>query len=1092
MRKIANDVEKRITAKMVLDSTGFNNSLKGVNQQLQLAQTEFKAGSERVGIFGKDTEKLRYASESLSKQIELQRQKVDIWKESISKATDKMNDNIKARDELKDKLQELGKTHQEIIKLYGKDSEEAQKSRAELKALGEEYKRKGNLIESSAKQINYYTIQTNKADEGLAKMQSQLKKTNDELARSESGWLKASSALKDGSDKLIKVGSSVSSAGDKVLALSAPLVGLGIAAGKVGMDFDSQMSRVKAISSATAEEFKKLNEQALQLGADTAFSSKEAALGMENLASAGFSVSEIMAAMPGMLDLAASSGEDLATSADIAASTLRGFGLAADQAGHVADVLARNAADTNASVADTGEAMKYIAPIARAMGLSLEEVTAAIGEMANAGIKGSQAGTTLRGALSRLADPSKESAKAMKQIGFNAFDSQGKLLPLRDLIDRLQKSTKNLTDKQKEQAMSTIFGQEAMSGMLTLIQAGPQELEKLTNSYKNSNGAAKEMANTMQDNAKSSVEQMFGSIETAGIKLEQTFAPTIKKVADYIGDLADRFSQLSPETQESIVKALGMTVALGGLLKVGGGVIGTVGNIAGGISKITGVMGVASVASAGVAGATGVASAGVGGLALAAKAGALLLNPWVLGIGAATLAGVGLYKTLQKDVIPEVDLFADKIEYTAKVVDDSYSDMSTQIETNTIKISESTKKAVGAYVKMDDDVTKTLNGLYINSTKITSDTASSLTSKYREMGNQIKQGMDTKYKETYDLMKDFYTKSGVLTDEEEKKTLEGLKANNEAKKVETDKYLKEIQVILKNASDNNRALSQEEQQTINSIQEKMKQQAVQNLSQTELESKVIMERMKSYGTRVSAEQAAEIIKNANSTRDNAVKAANEQYDKTVAAVIKMRDESKIISADQAQKLIDEATRQRDESITKAEEMRSGVVGKLKEMNPEVEKEVNLQTGTLKTKWEQFKDWWNNVFHLNKKTAEVETRYTSSGGNPYGAFDIGANATGTSYWRGGLTTLHEKGYEVYDLPRGTRIYNHEASQDLAMKTATEVARSVLSNIDVGSSGTQAVIVPVYLDGKVIAEVTSPYSNRIQGSNVKFGGRGQGIK
>lgn len=200
---------------------------------------------------------------------------------------------------------------------------------------------------------------------------------------------KANSMSQELGSTLEKIGGKISSVGSKaIVGLTVPIIGVGIAAGTIGMDFDSSMSRVKAISGATGKEFTKLKDQALQLGADTAFSSKEAANGMENLASAGFSTTEIMTAMPGMLDLAASSGEDLANSADIAASTLRGFGLATDQAGHVADVLAKNASATNAAVSDTGEALKYISPVAQTAGWSLESVAASIGELANSGIKG--------------------------------------------------------------------------------------------------------------------------------------------------------------------------------------------------------------------------------------------------------------------------------------------------------------------------------------------------------------------------------------------------------------------------------------------------------------------------------------------------------------------------------------------------------------------------------------------------------------------------------------------------------------------------------------------------------------------------------
>ncbi|WP_242951501.1 phage tail tape measure protein [Clostridium kluyveri] len=241
-------------------------------------------------------------------------------------------------------------------------------------------------------------------------------------------------------------------------AVTLPLVGIGAAAVKTSMDFGAQMSSVQAISGATGNEFNKLREQAIELGADTAFSATEAAEGQENLASAGFKTSEILEAMPGMLDLAAAGNVDIATASDIAGSSLRGFGLEASQATHVADVLAKAAADTNAGITDTGEAMKYIAPVANALGISFEDTTAAIGLLSNAGIKGSQAGTTLRSALTNLASPTDAAAQLMEQLGMNFFDAQGKMLPLGQVLQILKDKTSGLTQQQKASAMQTLFG----------------------------------------------------------------------------------------------------------------------------------------------------------------------------------------------------------------------------------------------------------------------------------------------------------------------------------------------------------------------------------------------------------------------------------------------------------------------------------------------------------------------------------------------------------------------------------------------------------------------------------------------------------
>ena len=371
-----------------------------------------------------------------------------------------------------------------------------------------------------------------------------------------------SSGLEKGLSKLgglAKTGAKAAVAA--VGGVATALGGVAVAAGKVGMDFEAQMSRVQAISGATGDELKKLQDQAVELGAKTAFSALESAEGMENLASAGFNTQEILAAMPGMLDLAASSGEDLASSADIAASTLRGFGMEASQAGHVADVLAKNAADTNAAVADTGEAMKYIAPLAKAAGISMEETAAAIGIMADNGIKGGQAGTTLRGALSRLSKPTKDMRGAMEELGISFYDSEGKMLSLSDQISMLKKATAGLTDEQRNNYLVTLYGQESLSGMLALINTTDGKLEQMTQSYMNCDGAASEMAETMQDNLASAIEQVGGAAESFGITVYESIKDPLKDAANSAADAIDQMTQAFKENG-----AQGAAEAAGGII----------------------------------------------------------------------------------------------------------------------------------------------------------------------------------------------------------------------------------------------------------------------------------------------------------------------------------------------------------------------------------------------------------------------------------------------------------------------------------------------------------------------------------------------
>lgn len=364
--------------------------------------------------------------------------------------------------------------------------------------------------------------------------------------------------------KLQDFGKSFSSIGEKMtIGITTPLVGLGTAVMKTTADFEAKMSGVKATLGAGTDDMKQLHDEAIKLGADTAFSASEAAEGMENLASAGFNTQEIMGAMPGMLNLAAAGDLSIADASDIASSSLRGFGLQASDSAHVADVFAQVAADTNAQVSDLGEAMKYAAPVAHGFGLNIEETSAAIGEMANAGIKGSQAGTTLRSALTSLANPSKQASEAMQSIGFNAFDAQGKMLPLPQLIGNLQKSMSGLTQQQKEQKLATIFGTEALSGMQVLVEQGPDALKKEEDALKSCTGAAQQMGNTKMDNLKGSVEQLKGSMETFGISIGEIVTPALRKLIDSITDTVNSFNNMSNSQKTMVLSFAAVAASMG-------------------------------------------------------------------------------------------------------------------------------------------------------------------------------------------------------------------------------------------------------------------------------------------------------------------------------------------------------------------------------------------------------------------------------------------------------------------------------------------------------------------------------------------------
>lgn len=374
---------------------------------------------------------------------------------------------------------------------------------------------------------------------GFKSAQAEYKNFNQAMQRSSM----SSTAAVQGSSKAV-------STAMKASALA--VTGMGIAAIKTGMDFDAQMSRVGAISGATKSQMKELNAQAIQLGADTAFSAKEAAEGMENLGSAGFDANEIMKAMPGVLDLAAVSGGDVGLAAENAATALRGFGLQASDAGHVSDVFAEAAARTNAEASDMGEALKMVAPQAHAAGISLEETAAAVGIMSDAGIKGSMAGSNLAMAMTKLQNPSDAAQGAMKKLGFNAYDSAGKMKPLATQVEELRGRLSGMTDQQKQFYLSQIYGVQGGRAMNVLLSAQAGKLSKLTNELKNSDGAAAEMATEMQDNLKSSIEQFGGSLESLSIVVEQALAGSLRKGVDAATDAVGKLTDFVSANQGAI------------------------------------------------------------------------------------------------------------------------------------------------------------------------------------------------------------------------------------------------------------------------------------------------------------------------------------------------------------------------------------------------------------------------------------------------------------------------------------------------------------------------------------------------------------
>lgn len=435
------------------------------------------------------------------------------------------------------------------------------------------------------------------------------------------------------------VGKALTGIGKKAtIGMSIPLVAGFKKAVSTGVEFDGQMQRVKAISGATGNQFDSLRKQAIDLGAQTIFTARDVGTAQEMFASQGYSVQDMLKAMPGVMDLAAVSGKDMGLAAEAAGAAIRQFGLDTKDTAHIADVYAKTAADTNAETRDLATAMSYAGPVAGNLGVSVEQTAAAIGIMSNAGIKGSKAGMTLRTALTRLASPTEQARDLMKKLGFSAFDSQGQMKPMGQIVRELQTSFSGLSQEQKQQALDTIFGKNAMSGMLSLINSAPGEFDALTQSLTESDGAASKMADTINAGLPGAIEEMKGALETAGITIKDILEDRLESAANTIANLARKFIEL-PEPIQGMIVNIGLAAAAFGPLMLVFGALGKA--ISGAITSFgdfkTGLSMVgqgASLASASTGGFSGV----LGGLAgkIAGAAGAMA--PWLLALAAVAIA----------------------------------------------------------------------------------------------------------------------------------------------------------------------------------------------------------------------------------------------------------------------------------------------------------------------------------------------------------------------------------------------------------------------------------------------------------------------
>lgn len=442
------------------------------------------------------------------------------------------------------------------------------------------------MTKRSAEAKGEDATETMKWRQALANAQTELNRLNGELKNLPNQLQIAGKAMQDAGEKISSAGKKISSAGQTMTkAITLPIIGLGTAAVKTAADFDTSMSKVAAVSGASGSDFDALRNKAREMGAQTKFSASEAADAMNYMAMAGWKTEDMLSGVEGIMNLAAASGADLATTSDIVTDALTAFGRSAEDSGRLADIMAAASSNANTNVEMMGETFKYAAPVAGALGFTMEDTAIAIGLMANAGIKASSAGTALRTGMTNLVKPTKQMQAAMDKYGITVTNADGSMKSMREITDMLRKKLGGLDEAEQAAAAGAIFGKNAMAGWLAIINGADKDVEKLTKAVDESAGTAEEMAEVMQDNLSGQLTILKSQVQELGISFGDLLVPYVRKGVTAIQGAVDKLNAMDDSQRNAIIRMGLFAAAAGPVTTAVGKVTEAVGGAVTGIGK---------------------------------------------------------------------------------------------------------------------------------------------------------------------------------------------------------------------------------------------------------------------------------------------------------------------------------------------------------------------------------------------------------------------------------------------------------------------------------------------------------------------------
>lgn len=976
------DEVKRIRAVFEADVSKYNSSLDGVNKQMKLARAETRLAQKELEGFGTSSSTVAKVQEKMNQQIELNRKKIELFSQALNKTKQTLDENIKIRDRLNQKITEEKEALAKAEKAHGKESEAVKQAKTSLEAAEKAYERTESAIKSNIQRVAQFETQITSAQTEIQDLENRISSQNKVLKEQQNHLKAAAEKLDRFGDKAKSAGEAISHASDKVLGVSASIATLIGASSAMSMSFEKNLANINTLLDDT-KNLDKYKNKILELSDETGIAIGTVSDGMyQVISSLGDLGDETTKIFETMTKSAKAGGAEVSDAVSLISAGMKGYGQVNDEtAKKISDLAFQTAKLGVTTFPEMASSMKALFPLSSTLNMSLEEL---FGSMATlTGVTGNTAevSTQLKAVFSNLIKPTTAMQKLIKKYGYANSQAMLEAEGFAGVLEILQKETGGSSDKMGELFSST----EALTAILALTGEQYDNFILKSAQMKDAAGATNTALNKIESTKSDELQRSLNELKNSFIDLGEAAIPMIDKFIGIVNKVTNVVKDMDEETLNSIVNMTAMGVSVGVAGKAIGGTVSTIGSLSKGLSTAIGWASKFSgtTATIGTVAGTAAGSTGVGALAASLGNFAVAAAPYVAAGAAIVATGVAIHNEMTKEVIPDIDLFATKLEATGEVV----TAQGTYATYTTTVICEETKKQVQAYLDMDEATRETLMNLYVDATKLTSDMTTEITQAYSEMGTTIKEDLKKDKEEELEILTEAFRNHSGIRAAEQVDILEKTRTYYDDKIKMTEINETAIAAIYEQAANEKRALTETEVNTITALQNQMRDDAITALSEQAAEAEIILSRMSAKDYEITADMASQKIKTLNEQRDEVIAAAEEERDEKVKAYIDMRDKTGAISDEQYEKLVESANKQCDETIAAAQKTRDESVDKIFGMNKDLINDVDATTGDIVEFWQKLFGTWDQ-WEPKKKTTVIEnktintvmTRRVSESGN----------------------------------------------------------------------------------------------------------------